>query len=74
MWSWKFILKLSLVLVGILIVLMGVASLLAQPPAQCIVILIFPIGCYTPNAFGWVGGLITAILGLAVVWLGLRVA
>lgn len=74
MWSWKFILKVSLVVFGLVVILMGVASVLGQPASQCIVVFIFPVGCYTPNAFGWVGGLITSAIGIAVLWLGIRVA
>jgi len=65
-------LKIVLVVVGLALVLVGVNDMLSQPASTCITFLFIPLGCYSPAAFGWLGGLLTAIVGLALVLIGVK--
>lgn len=68
----KMLLKLGLAIFGVVLIWMGAVNLLTQSAAVCITVFIFPIGC-VGNAVGWIGGIATAVIGLGVLWLALRV-
>ncbi len=62
----KAVLKIVLIAAGLVVVWLGVSNALAVSQS-CF------LGICLTNPFGWVPGLVVAVIGVFVLWLGVRV-
>ncbi len=62
----KALLKIGLIVAGVIVIALGVSDILATSQS-CF------LGICLSNPFGWVSGAVVAVIGLIVLWLGVRV-